>query len=107
MGSCCTKDNNNEIVMDTIPTQEIIAPFHIIQSKNEIAMQPNPNTVLVGIYPIDNIIVYIFTTPNYNPQPNKFFILTHVIEVFSEQYVVDVPMIMKQIHYIRENIIHQ
>ena len=96
MGVCCTKDNN-EIVMDTIPTQEIIAPFHIIQSKNE----QNPNTVLVGIYPVDNIIVYIFTTPNYNPQPNKFLILAHVIEVFSEQYVVDVLMIMKQINYIR------
>ena len=97
MGSCCTKEED-----DAIPTEDIIAPFAVIQSKNDIVQ--NPNMTLVGVYPIDHLIVYVYNLPSSEPQPNKFLISSNVIEVLCEQCVVDLQMIMRQITYLRTNV---
>ncbi len=97
MGNCCSEE-----VHDDIPTEDIIAPYSIIQSKEEIAY--SPNAIFIGIYQVDDLLVYIYSLPSSSPQPNKFLLNPKVIEVLSEDCNLDIAMIIKQIRHLRKNI---
>jgi hypothetical protein len=101
MGSCCDK---NEFIEEniTIPTSDIIAPFSIIQSKNEIMV--SSMIVTAGVYTINNTVIYVYHLPNQNPQPNKYLVSPNFIEVLSECYQIDLDMIFKQVNYIKNNL---
>ena len=97
MGLCCCKEENQ----DDIPTQDIIYPFTIIKSKEEIAY--SPNAIFIGLYPVDDLLVYVYSNPVANGRPNKFLISHKVIEVLCEQNYLNTNMIIKQVKYIRKN----
>ncbi|AYV76795.1 MAG: hypothetical protein Barrevirus1_17 [Barrevirus sp.] len=101
MGSCCDKDEGEQENTIQIPTVDIIAPFAIIQSKNDIIL--NPASTVAAVYTIENIVLYVYHAPDQNPQPNQFLVLPNFIEVICTQNYLDLPMIMKQVDYIRRN----
>ena len=101
MGTCCTKDENGGPVTP-VTTAMVIDPFSVVQSKSDIMV--SPSIIFLGVYPVDTVLVYIFSMPSPEPKPNKFLVCQNVIEVLCEQYTVDIDMIMRQVDYLRKNI---
>lgn len=97
MGTNCCKEEQ----CDDIPAEDIIAPYTIIKSKEEIAY--SPNAIFIGVYQVEDLLVYVYSLPQTNYQPNKFLIASKVIEVLCENPNLDINMIMKQVRHIRRN----
>ena len=93
MGCSCCKEEQ--------PPVDELDPFAVIQSKSEIISLPG--TTLLGVYPIGDIIAYVFNSPNPCPGPNKFWFGNGVVEILCEQITVDLHMINKQIEFIKQN----
>lgn len=102
MGSCCTKEEVNEPTNQPIIMNEILSPFIVVQNKSDIMI--NPSVVFIGIYSIENILVYVFSWPsNLEQNPNRFLVSPNIIEVLCEQCTIDINMILKQAKYLKNN----
>lgn len=100
MGTCCTKEEtipNNDICLNTI---DVLPPFSVLQSKDHVHY--DPNSVLVGVYNINNYVVYIFSSVKQNPNPNIFWVNNSVIEVLCEEQNIDLGIITKQIEHFQK-----
>jgi len=99
MGACCDKEAppNNEIPDNDVGLNQLNAlpPFSVIQSRDDVRY--DPNAVFICITNIGNSVVYVFSSPKPNPQPNKFWVKNNVIEVLCELPVVDLNIITRQV----------
>ncbi len=95
MGACCDKEGPPNPDYNDI---DMVEPYYVFTRKEEV---PNdPTRTSLGIYPMNNRMVYLYGSSTDPDKINKYWITNNLIEVITYETNPDLLKISKQIDQI-------